>query len=291
MINPPENEEPLPNTRCGYVAIVGRPNVGKSTLLNALVNQKISITSTRARTTRDRIEGILNVGDDQIIFVDTPGCHIDPASSQQRQHNREALAALYDVDLVMWVVNYPQWTPIDIWLAEQLKVIDVPVLLVINKVDLQKDKSQLLPYMQDCNERYDFVEIIPVSAHQQLQLEVLQQELLHHLPRSLALFPKEEVSTQSLRFQITEIIREKVIRHVGEELPYAVTVHLDSFEERNDIVHMSVTLWVQRESQKAIVIGHKGARLKHVGTLARQDLEKLLEQQVMLRLWARVREI
>ena len=280
----------IAGTRCGYVAIVGRPNVGKSTLLNTLVNQKISITSKRPRTTCHRIEGILNLDKHQIIFVDTPGCYINSSSSQQRQHNRETLAALYDVDAVLWVVNYPKWEAIDNWLAKELVLIDVPVLLVINKIDLLKDKSQMLPYIQECSKHYTFAEIIPVSAYQNLQLDVLQQTILDYIPEGMPLFPENEVSTQSLRFLISEIIREKIIRHVGEELPYALTVHLDSLEQKKRILHIHGTLWVQRASQKAIVIGHKGERLKRVGILARQDIEKLMDQQVMLRLWTRVRD-
>ena len=278
------------SSRCGLVAIVGRPNVGKSTLLNTLVNQKVAITSTRPRTTCARIEGIKNIGADQIIFIDTPGCYVNPSSPQQRQHNREAVAALYESDLILWVVNCPKWDSIDDWLRQQLERLSVPVILVINKIDLCKDKNQLLPYLAQCAKHYDFSEMIPISAHKNMQLDILQQALLRYLPVGVPLFPPEMVSTQSLAFQITEIIREKLIRHLGEELPYVLAVHLDSMEQKKKVLHISASIWVMRASQKAIVIGHKGKRLKQIGSLARQDIEKLINQQVMLRLWTRVRE-
>ena len=281
--------ESVPISHCGFIAVVGRPNVGKSTLINTLINQKIAITSKHARTTRQRIEGIKNVGSNQMIFIDTPGCSVNPGNVQARQHNCDTLTALYEADIILWVVNCPRWDLTDTWLLQQLEFVAAPVILVINKVDEVRDKKALLPFIAECSKRYDFAEIIPVSAHKKMQLDVLQGELLKVLPEGVALFPSERVSNQSEHFRITEIVREKVIRHVGKELPYTVSVHLDEINLKKNVWHIRCAIRVLRAGQKAIVIGHQGERLKHIGTLARLDLEKLLGKKVFLSLWVRVR--
>ncbi len=274
---------------CGYVAIVGRPNVGKSTLLNHLLGQKISITSRKPQTTRHQVLGIKTEGDHQIIFVDTPGLHRGADKAINRYMNRAASSAIRDVDLVLFLVDRTAWTEEDQMVLEQVQQSKRPTLLVVNKVDLLDDKNILLPHLQALAERGAFEAIVPVSALRARNIDVLEQEVIKHLPASDHFFPEEQITDRSQRFLAAEIVREKIMRQLGEELPYAVTVEIEEFGFDNGIAHISALILVERQGQKQIIIGEKGSRLRSIGTDARKDMEKLFDCKVMLRLWVKVK--
>ena len=275
--------------RCGYVAIVGRPNVGKSTLLNHLLGQKISITSRKPQTTRHQVLGIKTEGDHQIIFVDTPGLHQGADKAINRYMNRAATSAIRDVDLVILVVDRTAWTDEDRMVLEQVKQAGVPVLLAVNKVDLLDDKSVLLPHMQMLSEQAEFAAIMPLSALQHRQIDQLELEIISHLPESRHFFPEDQITDRSQRFLAAEIVREKIMRQLGDELPYAVAVEIEEFAQQGDILHLSALILVERKGQKKILIGEKGSRLRSIGTEARTDMERLFDSKVMLRLWVKVK--
>ena len=275
--------------RCGYVAIVGRPNVGKSTLLNHLLGQKISITSRKPQTTRHQVLGIKTEGDHQIIFVDTPGLHQGADKAINRYMNRAATSAIRDVDLVILVVDRTAWTDEDRMVLEQVKQAGVPVLLAVNKVDLLDDKSVLLPHIQMLSEQAEFAAILPLSALQHRQIDQLEREIISHLPESLHFFPEDQITDRSQRFLAAEIVREKIMRQLGDEIPYAVAVEIEEFAQQGDILHLSALILVERKGQKKILIGEKGARLRSIGTEARADMERLFDSKVMLRLWVKVK--
>ena len=275
--------------RCGYVAIVGRPNVGKSTLLNHLLGQKISITSRKPQTTRHQVLGIKTEGDHQIIFVDTPGLHQGADKAINRYMNRAATSAIRDVDLVILVVDRTAWTDEDRMVLEQVKQAGVPVLLAVNKVDLLDDKSVLLPHIQMLSEQAEFAAILPLSALQHGQIDQLEREIISHLPESLHFFPEDQITDRSQRFLAAEIVREKIMRQLGDEIPYAVAVEIEEFAQQGDILHLSALILVERKGQKKILIGEKGARLRSIGTEARADMERLFDSKVMLRLWVKVK--
>ncbi len=277
------------NRRCGYVAIVGRPNVGKSTLLNHLLGQKISITSRKPQTTRHQVLGIKTGSDYQMVFVDTPGLHKDAEKAINRYMNRAATAAIRDVDLVLFVVDRTAFTDEDEMVLEQINRAGLPVLLVVNKVDLLRDKADLLPYLQSVSARAEFAAVLPVSALRRHNVEELEVEILKHLPRSTFYFPEEQITDRSQRFLAAEIVREKIMRQLGDEIPYAVTVEIESFEKEGDVLHISALILVEREGQKRILIGEKGTRLRSIGTQARGDMEILFDDRVMLRLWVKVK--
>lgn len=281
------NEQP----RCGYVAIVGRPNVGKSTLLNHILGQKISITSRKPQTTRHRVMGIKTEGDIQTIFVDTPGIHRggDADKAINRYMNRAASSTITDVDVVVFVVERGQWTDADEWVLMQVKNADCPVVLVINKVDQIKDKSALLPFLESCTEKMDFAEIIPVSALHGSNLEPLEQTIGQFLPECVHLFPKDQITDRSQRFMAAELVREKIMRQLGAELPYSMTVEIEGFKDSGKSLHIHALILVEREGQKRIVIGDKGSRLRLIGQEARLDMEKMFERKVMLKLWVKVK--
>mgnify|MGYP001547075563 FL=1 len=275
--------------RCGYVAIVGRPNVGKSTLLNHLLGQKISITSRKPQTTRHQVLGIKTEGDHQIIFVDTPGLHQGADKAINRYMNRAATSAIRDVDLVILVVDRTAWTDEDRMVLEQVKQAGVPVLLAVNKVDLLDDKSVLLPHIQMLSEQAEFAAILPLSALQHRQIDQLEREIISHLPESLHFFPEDQITDRSQRFLAAEIVREKIMRQLGDEIPYAVAVEIEEFAQQGDILHLSALILVERKGQKKILIGEKGARLRSIGSEARADMERLFDSKVMLRLWVKVK--
>jgi GTP-binding protein Era len=275
--------------RCGYVAIVGRPNVGKSTLLNHLLGQKISITSRKPQTTRHQVLGILTEGDTQVLFVDTPGLHRDAGKAINRYMNRAASAAIRDVDLVLFVVDRTAWTDEDELVLERVRCSGLPCLLVVNKVDLLQDKSALLPHLESLAERGDFVEIVPLSALHRHNIDTLEALIRRFLPASEHFFPEEQVTDRSQRFLAAEIVREKIMRQLGDELPYAVAVEIEEFAEENGVLHIAALILVEREGQKRIVIGNRGARLRSIGSEARRDMETLFDARVMLRLWVKVR--
>lgn len=282
----------MSNTQhCGYAAIVGRPNVGKSTLLNHILGQKISITSRKPQTTRHRVLGIKTVGDTQTIFVDTPGLHRGQEAERaiNRYMNRTATATIRDVDVIVLVVDQLHWGEEEDWILSQLQAISCPVILVINKVDKIKDKQQLLPFLESCRARFDFADMIPLSALQGTQLSDLEQAIARHLPESVHLFPEDQVTDRSMRFLAAELIREKVMRQLGAEVPYAMAVEIEDFRDSGKSLHIHGLILVEREGQKRIVIGNKGSRLKLIGQEARIDMEKQFGAKVMLKLWVKVK--
>ena len=275
--------------RCGYVAIVGRPNVGKSTLLNHLLGQKISITSRKPQTTRQRVIGIKTEADHQIIFVDTPGLHKDAEKAINRYMNRAASSAIRDVDLVVLVVDRTAWTEEDSMVLEQIQQSGCPCLLVVNKVDLLEDKSVLLPHLQVLADKGQFAAILPVSALRSHNVEELEREILKFLPVSEHFFPEDQVTDRSQRFLAAEIVREKIMRQLGEEIPYSISVEIEEFALVGEILHISALIFVERKGQKIILVGEGGSRLRSIGTDARRDMELLFDCKVMLRLWVKVK--
>lgn len=275
--------------RCGYVAIVGRPNVGKSTLLNHILGQKISITSRKPQTTRDQVLGIKTDADHQIIFVDTPGLHKDADKAINRYMNRAASSAIKDVDLVLFLIDRTAWTEEDQMVLEQVQRSRLPVMLVVNKVDLLEDKSVLLPHLQTLAEKGDFAAIVPLSALLQHNVEELEREIIQYLPESEHFFPQDQITNRSQRFLAAEIVREKIVRQLGDELPYSIAVEIEEFGQAADVLHISALIFVERKGQKKILIGGKGARLRSIGTDARVDMERLFDSKVMLRLWVKVK--
>ena len=275
--------------RCGYVAIVGRPNVGKSTLLNHILGQKISITSRKPQTTRHQVLGIKTQDQYQIIFVDTPGLHKDADKAINRYMNRAASSAIKDVDLVVFVVDRTAWTEEDAMVLEQIERAGLPAMLVVNKVDLLVDKADLLPHLQMLAEKSDFAAILPVSALQKHNVAELETEILKLLPESGYFFPEDQITDRSQRFLAAEIVREKIMRQLGEEIPYAITVEIEAFAQEGEVLHISAVIFVERKGQKKILIGEKGSRLRSIGSDARRDMELLFDSKVMLRLWVKVK--
>ncbi len=277
-------------TRCGFVAIIGRPNVGKSTLLNRLLGQKISITSRKPQTTRHSIIGIVTHEDVQTIYVDTPGVHIKAIRELNRQLNKIASTTLNDVDVVVFVINGLQWTDDDALVLSKLQHLKVPVILAVNKVDQIVDKARLLPLMEKYAEQYHYAACIPISALKGKAVHTLQAEVAKYLPVGPHLFPDEQITDRSTNFICSEIIREKLFRILGQELPYAIAVQIESYKVENNITHIHAIIWVEKESQKPIVIGKHGANLKNVGQQARLDIERNIEMKVNLQLWVKVRD-
>ncbi|HUL10928.1 MAG TPA: GTPase Era [Methylococcaceae bacterium] len=276
--------------KAGYVALVGRPNAGKSTLLNHLIGQKISITSRRPQTTRHRIHGIKTGERGQAIYVDTPGIHGSEKRAINRYLNRTASGALLGVDVVVWVVDQWIWHPENDRVLEKLQAARRPVILAVNKVDQCEDKSRLLPFLEDAAKRYDFAEIIPVSALRGINLELLEEKIMELLPEGNPIYPEDQITDRPERFFAAEIIREKLIRSLGQEVPHAITVQIEQYKEQKGIIHIHAVIWVEREGQKIIVIGKQGEVMKKVGQRAREDLEKMLEKKVYLNLWVKVKK-
>ena len=276
--------------RCGYVAIIGRPNVGKSTLLNHILGQKISITSRKPQTTRHQILGVKTTSTSQSIYVDTPGIHNRRGTAINRYMNRAASSVLNDVDVVLFVVQASQWTAEDEVVLKRLQDIKVPVLLVVNKIDKLKDKDALLPYIEKISAMRNFDNVIPVSALHAQNIDQVEAAVHEYLPESEAFFPEDQITDRNVRFLAAEIIREKLVRELGQELPYTTTVEIDRFEEEKDITRIFATIYVETKGQKAIIIGRKGARLKSIGTKARVDIETMLDGKVYLELWVKIRE-
>ncbi|WP_299940657.1 GTPase Era [uncultured Microbulbifer sp.] len=276
-------------SRCGYVAIVGRPNVGKSTLLNHLLGQKLAITSRKPQTTRHNMLGIKTEGPDQIIFVDTPGLHPDQEKAINRYMNRAATSATRGVDLVVFVVERTRWSEGDQLVADQLRGIKCPLVIVVNKVDQLEDRAKLLPQLQALAQQYPKAEIVPVSALRNQNLDVLEQVILKHLPEGQHCFPDDQVTDRSSRFLAAEIVREKIMRQLGAEVPYQVTVEVEEFAQEGKILHIRAAILVERAGQKRILIGNKGERIKQIGSQAREDMERLFDSKVMLNLWVKVK--
>ncbi len=274
--------------RCGYVALAGRPNVGKSTLLNHLLRFKLSITSRKPQTTRHLLLGVDTEGPYQAVYVDTPGIHEHSRREMNRQMVRAAVAALADVDLIVMVVDRDHWLPDDQRVLEHLEAQRLPRFVVMNKVDLMPRKEPLLPAMAQMEKR-GFEEIFPVSALKGEGLDALRRSVFARLPEQPHLFPADQVTDQSERFLVSEIVREKLMRRLGDEVPHHLAVMIQAYAESDGLVDVAADIVVERPGQKRIVIGQGGDKLKLIGAEARHDIEKLLGKPVMLRLWVKVR--
>lgn len=276
--------------RCGFAALVGRPNVGKSTILNRLLGQKVTITSQRPQTTRHRILGIKTNEQAQIIFIDTPGLHARQARAMNRYLNRAAVDSLRDVDVVVFVVEGTRWQEDDDWVLEKLKKLSCPVILAINKIDRVADKTELLPHLELLSEKWEFAELIPICAKNGDHLQQLEAAVRKRLPESPPFYAGDQITDRSERFLAAELVREKLFRKLGEEIPYGMTVEIERFRAEKKTLHIHALIWVEKESHKAIVIGNKGARLKEVGREAREDMQKIFGQKVFLQLWVKLKE-
>lgn len=276
-------------TYCGYIALVGRPNVGKSTLLNKILEQKISITSRKPQTTRHSILGVRTDNQYQYVYVDTPGIHQGSKKAMNKLMNKTAIQTLNDVDYIVFVVEGNRFQDEDEYILNLIKKAPAPTILVINKIDMITDKAQLLPQIQKLSALHDFAEIIPLSAKKGTQVSVLHSTLQEKLPEGPHLFPEDQNSDRPVRFLCAEIIREKIFRLCDQELPYSTTVDLDLFEESDKLVKIHATILIDKESHKRMIIGDKGSKLKDISTRARQDIEKLLDKKVFLRCWCKVK--
>ena len=289
-----KSEEPSSepeNQRCGFIAIVGRPNVGKSTLLNRILGQKISITSRKPQTTRHRIMGVDTEGDYQAIFVDTPGLHIEEKRAINRLMNRAANSSLSDVNLVFFLVDGTHWTADDEMVLTKLQKSNFPVVLCVNKVDVVQDRNEVMMHMQEMSSKMDFVDVVPISAKHGKNIDVLRKHVRDHLPKATHHFPEEYVTDRSQRFMASEIVREKLMRFTGEELPYSVTVEIERFDynPETDGFHINALILVERLGQKKMVIGKGGEKIKTIGREARLDMEELFGRKVYLETWVKVK--
>ena len=275
---------------CGLIAIVGRPNVGKSTLLNSLLGQKISITSRKPQTTRHRILGILTEQQHQAVLVDTPGLHGDEKRAINRLMNRAASSSIAEVEMILFLVEGTHWTSDDELVLNKIKKSGAPCVLVINKIDNVQDKESLLPHLQKLGAMHDFTDIVPISASKGDNVDKIKAMCLKSLPEGDFWFPEDHITDRSSRFMASEIIREKLMRFTGDELPYSTTVEIEQFKvDDKGILHINALILVERNSQKRMVIGNKGERLKTIGQEARRDMEELFEQQVFLESWVKVK--
>ncbi len=284
----PEGSTPSAATRCGLVAIVGRPNVGKSTLLNALVGQKVSITSAKAQTTRHRITGIRTVGDSQFVFVDTPGFQTKHSAPLNRNLNRTVHGVLGDVDMVLFVVEAGRFGLDD---AKVLALMppDKPVILIANKLDAVHRRADLVPWLKGMQDRHAFAEFVPLTAKKDADVQRLLDIVKPYLPHQSWFYDEDALTDRSDRFLASELIREKLFRLTGDELPYTSTVVIDKFEEEGNLRRIAATIIVERDAHKGMVIGNEGERLKRIGSEARQELERLLDAKVFLEIWVKVR--
>jgi GTP-binding protein Era len=287
---PADGTAPAGDFRAGFAALVGRPNVGKSTLLNALVGQKLSIVTPRPQTTRHRVLGMVNLSQAQIAFVDTPGLHHGGKRALNRAMNRTASSALADADLVVLVVEAPRYTDEDELALQRIRDAGRPAVLVVNKVDQVNPRDLLLPYIAQMAQRHSFLAIVPVSALKDNNLDNLKKIIASHLPLSPRLFDESDVTDRDLPFRIAEMIREKLTLELNQEVPYGIAVEVERLEREEGRLVVSAVIWVDREGQKPIVIGPKGARLKRVGTAARHELNMITGERLHLELWVKVRE-
>ncbi|WP_119394008.1 GTPase Era [Salinibius halmophilus] len=279
----------MTETYAGIVALVGRPNVGKSTLMNHLIGEKISITSRRPQTTRHQVMGVLTEGARQVIFVDTPGMHQNQEKAINRYMNKAAESAVRDVDVILFMVDSLAWTPDDEAVLDKLKKVNRPIWLVINKIDKVKDKTELLPHIESLTSKFEFAKILPVSALHGHNRDELAEEITGAMPEGPFWFPEDQLTDRSERFLSAEIVREKIMRQLGDEVPYSVAVEIERFAVENDILHIHALILVERDGQKRIVIGDKGSRIKLIGSEARKDMERLFGHKVMLNLWVKTK--
>ena len=278
-------------SRCGYVALVGRPNVGKSTLLNRILGQKLSITSRKPQTTRHQILGIKTEDELQVIYVDTPGLHNDSkGNALNRYMNKAASEALRHVDLVVFLVDRTAWTDEDEIVLEKLEHARCPVVLAVNKVDLLKDKESLLPWIEQLNAKRSFDEIVPISAEKGHNVDKLEAVVAEHMPEGIHFYPDDQITDRSSRFVAAELVREKLMRNLGDEVPYGTTVEIEEFsQDERGLLTISALILVERDGQKRIVIGDKGDRIKQIGRDSRLDMERMFDAKVMLNLWVKVK--
>jgi GTP-binding protein Era len=276
--------------KSGFVAIIGRPNVGKSTLLNCLVGEKVSITSPKPQTTRWQILGIKTFHHSQIIYIDTPGLHREEKRAMNRYMNRIASAVILDADVIVFMIDATSWRGEDEMVLKKLHEAEKPVILAINKIDLVKDKSELLPIIDKLKDKFHFAHIMPISAMDAINTQELEEVISNLLPEGPQLYPDDQITDKNIRFQVAEIIREKLIQVTEEELPYTTAVEIEQFEPGDKLTAIGAIIWVERQGQKVIIIGKKGARLKKIGTQARHDIEKIIGTKVFLRLWVKVKE-
>ena len=280
----------MTDKRCGVIAIVGRPNVGKSTLLNHLLGQKLSITSRKPQTTRNQVLGVRTDGHLQFIFVDTPGLHLGQSKAINQAMNKAASSALNGVDLILFLCDRAKWTEEDEFVMSLIAQQSSPAALVVNKVDLIQDQSTLLPFIEGLSSRFEFDAVLPVSALRSRGLDELVKYLERHVPEGPHLFPEDQITDRSQRFLAAELVREKIIRQLGDELPYAAAVEIESFAEGDrGVLHIHALILVERDGQKKILIGESGDRLKSIGTSARKEMERAFDSKVMLKLWVKVK--
>ncbi len=285
-------------TFCGFITIVGKPNVGKSTLLNKLCGQKISIISKKPQTTRHRITAIKTIENKQLVFIDTPGLHRQPLHKINRLMIKSALSAMKDIDACVFVINPKTWDGDDELIMKRLAKLNSPIIIAINKIDRVKVKDELLPLMQDIQEKCQAFgvstkAVIPISAKHGQGVAELESLLTEYLPESPLMFPKDQITDRNEQFLAAELIREKLMRFLGDEVPHSTTVEIEKFKlekGKKSILHISAIIWVEREGQKKIILGSKGEGLKHMATLARTDLEKAFNQKVFLQVWIKVKK-
>lgn len=274
---------------CGYIAIVGRSNVGKSSLLNAILGEKLCITSRRLQTTRHNILGIKTSGKVQAVYVDTPGLQQQAKRRLNQVMNQVAQSIWHDVDVIAWVVDIGQWRPADQWIFEKLQQVSCPVILLVNKVDLLKDKTKLLPSLQDFAKKMSFAAILPISAKHGDNVAAFEKEINHYLPEGPHLFADDQITDRHESFMVSEVVREKILRLLSQEIPHESAVVVEKIAEKNHCLHIDATIWVERKGQKAIIIGKNGEKLKDIGQRARLTLQHYYQKKVMLKLWVKVK--
>jgi len=277
-----------PKTKSGYVSIVGKTNAGKSTLLNNILGQKIAITSRKPQTTRHRFLGIRTDNENQIIFVDTPGFHSGQKRALNRYMNKVASNAMRGVDIVLYVLDKLNWSEDDLSRVQSISK-ETSIILIINKVDKLEDKGSLLPFIDNLSKDNLFSHIVPVSALKDLGVENLVRVIHEQLPEGGHLYPEDQVTDISEKFLASEIVRENCINRLGDELPYRITVSIERFNQLKDIIHIDSVIYVEKQSQKGMLIGQSGSMLKSIGTASRKELEKLLDSKVMLKTWVKVK--
>jgi GTPase len=276
--------------RCGYAAIVGRPNVGKSTLMNAILGQKLSITSHKRQTTRHIIHGIKTQDNIQVVYVDTPGIHRDKKNALNRHMNKSALSSVNDVNVIVFVVDVNVWTEEDEIVFNAVKEQKVPVILAANKIDEIKNKDDLLPKLQDLSAKLPFAVLVPISAKRRKNIGELEQLILNDMPEGEHMFEEEQITDRNDNFLISEAIREKLFFNVHQEIPYSTTIIVDEMKKKKDVLHIYATIYVEKKAQKIIIIGKNGELIKQIGKQARLALEKMYATKVYLQLWVKVKE-
>ena len=276
--------------KAGFIAVIGRPNVGKSTLTNELIGQKLSITSHRPQTTRHRIHAIDTTDDYQMVFVDTPGMHIGNAKAINAYMNRVASSSINDVDIILWLVEAGKWTKEDARVLAHVAKAQVPVILCVNKIDKLKDKQAVLPFLADIGKKYQPDDLFPLSAFNKPDTKALRALILKYLPEQDNIFDADYVTDRGEKFVVAEFIREKLMRHLTDELPYDLTVEIEQYELEGEMQRIAARIFVDKTSQKSIVIGNKGEMLKLIGTESRQSIEGFLQRKVFLKLWVKVKQ-